>query len=364
MRTISLHLVNDLGPDSIGGSIVDVPQAWPGTPTDVDVTLPPEIVRKVWIGVSPDGSTNQVYPLNTAVQTILADGWTRIFQGTEIIGAGFSFYQVFSEPLHTVQIMIAACCETAIQTALFALKISNNPLAATGSAPPCGTPAAFKWLAVFGTDETRELEYRFTMSLLPADGDVLNVMTFYLPNQTPFIETVQLLKRWPADFVGMTSLEGITLVGPTAVPGVNERRVSFYDGGTVSVVVDLFENDDQIQEASGTWRLPGTICTRGCSTIKWDHNDNVFGLLQIMVNGEAIVYSTEDDDAGDTFFVNDGDEVEITVSGGDSQNLLTVTEPMLGTLFTDNAPPGPVTFTFTAACAKAYVVHASTLGGE
>lgn len=109
MRLIALHLLNDLGSDSIGGSIADQPFAWPGLPVDYDVTIPPENVAPVWAGVSADGSTNQIFPMTATVAQIIAAGFPRVYQVTQITGADGSV-QVFSENLKTVQILIAACC--------------------------------------------------------------------------------------------------------------------------------------------------------------------------------------------------------------------------------------------------------------
>jgi hypothetical protein len=108
MRLITLHLLNDLGADSIGGSIADTPHAWPGTPVEYDITDPPE-VGQVWVGVSQDGSDNQVYPKNTSVATIIAAGWPRVYQVAQIFGFDGSV-QVFSETQKTVQVLIDACC--------------------------------------------------------------------------------------------------------------------------------------------------------------------------------------------------------------------------------------------------------------
>lgn len=355
-------MVNDLGNDSISGSDSDVPSAWPGTPTSYDFNNTPQLIQPVWIGVSEDGSTNQVYPIDTPVTTILGDGWVHVYQGTEIVGQDDDV-QVFSEQYQQLLAQLDACCGTSFATAPFALKQSNQSLAIGDPNPPCGADAFFKWLALFGSTEDRDLAYRFTFSLIPADEDMLEVLTFRPANELPFTETVQLLKKWPDDFVGMVSLEGVTLVGPTAEPGVNERRVSDFDGGTIGVVVTLFENDEQIDESSGTWRLPGTICTSGCSIVNWQHIDNVFGLLEIKVNDEAIVYSTKSHN-GFSFYVKAGDEVECIVSNGDAENRLTVSEQTAGQLFTQNSPPGPVTFSFTAACGKVYTVLGRTQGGE
>lgn len=104
-----MHLLNDLGSDSIGGSIADSPFPYPGTEVEYDVTTPPENVAPVWIGVSADGLTNQVFPIGTTVAAIIGAGFPRVYQGTQIIGNDGSV-QVFSENLKTVQITIAACC--------------------------------------------------------------------------------------------------------------------------------------------------------------------------------------------------------------------------------------------------------------
>lgn len=360
-KTLTLHLVNDLGQDSISGSDSDVPMAWPGTPTVYDFNLTPQLIQPVWIGVSEDGSTNQVYPLTTSVAAILGAGWARVYQGTEIVGQSGDV-QVFSEQYLQLLNELAACCGTALITALFALKNSNYSLNPLDPNPPCGTEALFKWLAVFGTNEERELTYQFIFSLLPADGDLDKVFSKVLASDLPFTETTQLIRGWPADFIGMVSQQSKTLVANDAVAGSGNVRVSEYDGGTISVNVVMSENDDQVDQRDNAFRLPATDCAPGCSTVHWNHVDNVFGLLAITVNGDPVVSSDTDEEGN--FTVNNGDVVSATVTGGDAMNRLIVSEATDGNLFDTNDTENPVTFEFTAACAKAYTIEARTQGGE
>jgi hypothetical protein len=71
-RYITLNLINEEG----------TPHPWPGTPTQFELGTQ-EIVVPVWIGVSEDGSDNQIYPLTIAPQTIL-NSWPRLYQGVQI----------------------------------------------------------------------------------------------------------------------------------------------------------------------------------------------------------------------------------------------------------------------------------------
>jgi hypothetical protein len=106
-RFISLNLVNEEG----------TPHPWPGTPTQHEIGTQIS-ARAVWIGVSADGNTNQVYPLTTPPATILAS-WPRLFQGVQLntlvegddspaaVEAGEFVYYVSLEQFNRLE---AACC--------------------------------------------------------------------------------------------------------------------------------------------------------------------------------------------------------------------------------------------------------------
>lgn len=97
MSTISLKLVN------AGG----VPNAWPGIPTATDPTVMGEPIA-VWIGVSADGTTNQGYPIETPLATILVD-YPRIYQGTQVVVDG-STTNLYANPIKDLLVFLAACC--------------------------------------------------------------------------------------------------------------------------------------------------------------------------------------------------------------------------------------------------------------
>jgi hypothetical protein len=106
-RFIELNLVNEEG----------TPHPWPGTPTQHEIGTQ-QSATAVWIGVSTDGSTNQVYPLSTPPATILAT-WPRLYQGVQVntivpgddspaaVEAGEFVYYVSLEEFNRLE---AACC--------------------------------------------------------------------------------------------------------------------------------------------------------------------------------------------------------------------------------------------------------------
>src|SRR5207245_300477 len=134
-QTLTLHLVNDLGSDSVSGSQSDVASQWPGVPVEYEFAVPPQAVRPVWIGVSADGLSNQPYPLTTSVAAITGAGWARVYQGVEIVGTAGDV-QVFSDQLGDVLLRLAACCATAIGTGAFTFKQSLYSLSPAEQDPP------------------------------------------------------------------------------------------------------------------------------------------------------------------------------------------------------------------------------------
>lgn len=106
-RFITLNLVNDQG----------TPVPWPGTPTPFELGTQ-ETVTPVWIGVSADGSDNQIYPLSTPAATILGS-WPHLYQGVQVsvvAGADESPLEpgpneyVFYNSLEEFNRLVAACC--------------------------------------------------------------------------------------------------------------------------------------------------------------------------------------------------------------------------------------------------------------
>lgn len=106
-RFITLNLVNDQG----------TPVPWPGTPTQFELGTQESVVP-VWIGVSQDGTDNQIYPITTSAQTIL-NSWPRLYQGVQIstvagpdespLEPGPNEY-VYYNSLEEFNRLVAACC--------------------------------------------------------------------------------------------------------------------------------------------------------------------------------------------------------------------------------------------------------------
>jgi hypothetical protein len=123
-RYITLNLVNAEG----------VVHVWPGTPTQHEIGTQIS-ARAVWIGVSADGNSNQVYPLTASPAAILAS-WARLYQGVQIntlvegddspgeVQAGEFVYYVSLEEFNRLE---AACC--------VASSIQESP--ASPILPPC-----------------------------------------------------------------------------------------------------------------------------------------------------------------------------------------------------------------------------------
>lgn len=262
MRTIPLHLVIDLGGgselyDSVP-SDVDPVSVYPGSPVDYDVTDEPQEVRPVWIGVSADGTDAQAYPINTPIATIKAS-WPRIYQGTEIVNPGS--VQVFSENFDDVEFLIEACCATGIATDALALK--QSPAALTpGQRYPCGTEAIFKWLAILGNPETRTLNYSFQVLITSNDITKPPLQKTLTAGEESLLATVQLVKKWPDDFIGMMFDGGETLVANDVIPGAMQYNVRDYDNGTIQVIVTIIDvNTVEIVESDiKDFALPDTDC--------------------------------------------------------------------------------------------------------
>lgn len=106
-RYITLRLVNEQG----------TPHPWPGTDTPFEVGSELSATA-VWIGVSADGTDNQIFPLTADAATILAS-WPHLYQGVQLntaivgddspaeVGAGeFVYYNSLEE----FNRLVAACC--------------------------------------------------------------------------------------------------------------------------------------------------------------------------------------------------------------------------------------------------------------
>lgn len=240
-------------------------EPWPGTPEELDPTACPDgnpmVFTPVWIGLLPDRSASQVFPITTSIATILGGGFTHIYQGTLLDSCNIGQHAYLQSLQQVNQLLAASCCSTVIQTASFALKTSNQSLSPDDAPPPCGAEAIFKWLAVRGTNEVRALQYIFQFNMYSQDG--LTVQTFTIVNEDPLTETVQHVKRWPTDFIGLVSNEGKTLVANNVVPGVDDLPVSTFDNGTLDMITRIYTDDIDHTLVSGKesfFIFPGTDC--------------------------------------------------------------------------------------------------------
>jgi hypothetical protein len=112
-RYITLKLVNDQG----------TPVPWPGTDTQFEIGSE-QSATPVWIGVSADGSNNQIYPITTPTDTIFAT-WPRLYQGVQInmlvagddspaaVEAGEYVYYLSLEQFN--RLVDACCVATSVQ---------------------------------------------------------------------------------------------------------------------------------------------------------------------------------------------------------------------------------------------------------
>lgn len=262
-QILILHLVNDLGSDSISGSQSDTPSMWPGVETPYNFTPAPQAIRPVMIGVSLDGNSNQVYPLGTSVPDIRDDGWARVYQGTEIVGVHGDVL-VFSDQYPQLQFMLEACCGSDVVTAAYNLKQSNYSLAPDAPNPPCGAEAIFKQLVVRSKNDARALLYIFQWALNTANGD--EDLQFFGPTvQLPLDGTTQQVMSWPSDFIGEVSATDQELVANNVSPGEDQVQVRVYDLGTIQLLTSIVDNTDPenpvlVQQVDTTFRLPGTDC--------------------------------------------------------------------------------------------------------
>jgi hypothetical protein len=128
-RYITLKLVNEQG----------TPHAWPGTDTPFEVGSELSATA-VWIGVSTDGTDNQIYPITADAPTILAS-WPRLYQGVQVnlaapgddspleVGPGEYVYYASLEEFNR---LVAACC--------IALQIPDSPAESPGEESPQESP--------------------------------------------------------------------------------------------------------------------------------------------------------------------------------------------------------------------------------
>lgn len=266
-QTIPLHLVLDLGTgseffDSVADSDQDIVYPWPGDPYTLDLTTPIQLIQPVWIGVSADGNNAQAFPKSMTVAQIIAAGFPRVYEGTEIVD-GDGNVLVFSDQYNHILLAIAACCNPNYLTQALALKTSNKPLT-PGQTYVCGTEAIFKWLALYGKNELRpDLTYEFRIRMINADASI-DLEDALVPT-APFSETHANVLNWPADFVGLT-IEGENLVAnDTVSPMPGELRLLTFDGGTLEMHVIIRDNAAAIiAEDTQIFALPDSQCGTGC----------------------------------------------------------------------------------------------------
>lgn len=174
-----------------------------------------------------------------------------------------NFFVVSQSYFDVVNAFNVCCGLPNIQTQAFSFKISNSPLVA-GQDYPCGTAAAYRWLAIRGNNETRNLEYLFRLVLF--SQDMATFLTFDLAVAT-LSATTQLQKSWPDDFIGLVSASGKTLVAnSTETPGPDDVKMMTFDNGVARIIVQITDTDlAQVVDGSDMeWALPATQCGAGC----------------------------------------------------------------------------------------------------
>lgn len=162
-----------------------------------------------------------------------------------------------SNPFEDIFYTIDTCCGTSYPDGPFVFKQSLYPLT-PGEPVPCGAEAIFKWLAIVkeegGSFPWTTYDFRATLrsadTLIEITG---NIQTGGLSS------TVQMVKSWPADFIGLT-IGGKTLVANDVTPGVDEYNVGAFDGGEIDIIVSMNHAFDGSVDASSTWALPSTQC--------------------------------------------------------------------------------------------------------
>lgn len=147
-------------------------------------------------------------------------------------------YYIVSEKFQDVDNTFRVCCSGTpnIPSAALALKQSNKPLT-PNTLYACGTEAIFKNLAVLSAaDISKNYVYSFRTELInPGRSVHLN----FNITRLPLMSTTSLTRRWPNDYVGLTSAEGITLIDDHTPVGVNEMPLSVFDGGVIDLMTEI-----------------------------------------------------------------------------------------------------------------------------
>lgn len=168
-----------------------------------------------------------------------------------------SVFWVVSDTVFDVSAAINVCCGApSIANGAFVFKISNRPLT-PGVDYLCPVSASYKWLAVRNPDDIRNLEYKFLMEL--TTDDEVTTLTNNADPAVTLSSTVQVVRNWPADFVGLV-LDGITLIADGETPGVNEINVGDFDLGNIKMTTVITDTDtlETISTMEETWAIPAS----------------------------------------------------------------------------------------------------------
>lgn len=238
-------------------------------------------------------------------------------------------FWIVSDSYFDVLSALTICCATPnILTQAFALKSSNGPLV-PGEVYPCGNEAAFKFLAIFGSQEVRSnLVHTFRFTLHTPEGDPPNDKTFNFPLRAAFTGTVQSNKRWPEDFFGMISTDAVHLIPmqnflvyPWTVLGAD-----IYDGGTIDILAIIEEETSPgvfavVSTSQNTFALPIGDCAPHADVNVGGFNQitsvKVNGVLVIPVNGSEMPVNSGEDKVFKTYEMGTHTvEIEMNNAGG------------------------------------------------
>lgn len=258
--------------------------AWPGVDESVnfndaacpsvDGDSPSFLIEQGFVVMGFDASASDSFPapdgwqyFNQAEASALIPGWAAALlewhPATKITCSNNpdNFWIVSNNFFDVVSAFTVCCGAAEIPTLAMALKQSTSSLNPDEANPPCGTLAAFKFLAIRGSSEIQVLMHRFVLVLKNADESIS--LEYPLPghNDDPLPGTTQAVLNWPEDFIGLT-MDGKTLVANDVTPGVDEYNVSEFDNGTIEMTTTIRRVIDEVivSEAVETFRLPGTDC--------------------------------------------------------------------------------------------------------
>jgi hypothetical protein len=349
-NTVNLHLLSM------------VANNYPGVATDINLVCggnkatftPGYIIYDTVPGPLAVSFTQDVDLVNAAI--VEGSAWKVATKIIDCLGAT----KIVSEPFFDVIAAAQACCGSSIPVGAFVFKVS--PFALTpGGTYPCAAPAAFKWMSTIPADDPATYNVKFIAIL--KDSANANAMTILLSDFAPDQDTVQvnsLTLNWANDFIGKT--DGVkTLVANTVTaPGANDRLVSFYDGGTITVrtLVSKLVGEDlvPVADTQQIFALPASLCA--CNIIcNWSHTGNDNGNGLITVNGDTVVDSNATGEAGQ-FIVHPGDSITATASIS-STCVVDVDSSVSGDL-----DPETDTFTWAPVCGHVYTITLQTNTGE